>query len=46
VRWHPDIFSLNDDGLAEVIDSARLSVEAVRDAAKNCPTQAISFDAP
>jgi len=41
VFWAPDVFELDDDGVAAVCGSVGGHEEAVRSAAKNCPTSAI-----
>lgn len=42
VYWGPDVFDLDDDGLAFVRGDPAAHPEQVVLAAENCPTQAIS----
>lgn len=44
VYWAPDVFALDDDGIAMVIADASGHEEKVRLAAENCPTSAIRID--
>ena len=41
VYWAPDVFDLDDDGIAVVVGDAGGSEELVRVALENCPTSAI-----
>lgn len=42
----PDVFDIDDDGLAYVMDNAKVkeNIEDVNDAVDNCPTGAITID--
>lgn len=42
----PEVFDLNDDGIAFVMDDAKIdeNIDAVQDAADNCPTGAIAVE--
>ncbi len=44
VFWAPDVFDLDDDGIATVVGDAAGREEDVRRAAANCPTSAIQID--
>ena len=44
VYWAPEVFGLDDDGVAIVLGDAAGHEEQVRQAAKNCPTRAIQLD--
>ena len=44
VYWAPDVFGIDDDGVAVVIGDAPGNEELVRLASKNCPTGAIRAD--
>jgi ferredoxin len=43
VYWSPDVFQLDDDGVAAVIGDVAGNEERVRSAMMNCPTSAIRF---
>jgi ferredoxin len=43
--WAPGVFDLDDDGIAVVIGDPSGSEDAVRLAAENCPTAAITVPA-
>ena len=45
VYWAPEVFDLDDDGVAVVRGDATGHEEQVRSAARNCPTRAIRVDA-
>ncbi len=40
--WAPDVFDLDDDGIAIVLDPDAAPEEKILLAAQGCPTQAIS----
>lgn len=42
----PDVFDLDDDGLAYVLENAKIeeNIDNIKEAADNCPTSAISVD--
>lgn len=44
VFWAPDVFEIDDDGVATVVGDAAPHEDAVRQAAANCPTSAIRID--
>jgi ferredoxin len=44
VFWAPDVFDLDDDGIAVVVGDATGRDEEVRKAAANCPTSAIRVE--
>jgi ferredoxin len=44
VFWAPEVFDLDDDGVAVVHGDATGHEDQVRLAAKNCPTSAIRID--
>ena len=43
--WAPDVFELDDEGVAVVCGDIAGHEEQVRSAAQNCPTRAIRIDA-
>ncbi len=43
--WAPEVFELDDDGVAVVVGDVAAHVEQVHRAAQNCPTGAIRVDA-
>jgi len=45
VYWAPDVFALDDDGIASIHGDPAGHQDQVRQAAKNCPTRAIRLDA-
>ena len=42
----PDVFDLDDDGLAYVLENAKIdeNIDDIKEAADNCPTGAINVD--
>ena len=44
VALAPDIFKMNDDGKAELLDAASDEKENIQMAVDSCPTQAISHE--
>jgi ferredoxin len=44
VFWAPDVFDLDDDGIAVVVGDPTGRDEEVRKAAANCPTSAIRIE--
>jgi ferredoxin len=42
--WAPEVFDLDDDGIAVVIGDVTDTDDRVRQAAANCPTGAIRLD--
>lgn len=44
VYWAPDVFDIDDEGVAVVVGDAMSNEELVRLASKNCPTGAILVD--
>ncbi len=44
VHWVPAVFDQDDDGYAIVLDPAAAPEERIREAARNCPTRAISLE--
>jgi ferredoxin len=43
VYWSPEVFDLDDDGIAIVVGEVADHEDRVQMAAANCPTSAISF---
>lgn len=39
----PDVFKLNDDGIADVIDPHGATAELIQEAINECPVDAISW---
>ena len=44
--WAPDVFDLDDDGIAIVIGDVAEGDDRVQQAATNCPTGAIRLEEP
>jgi len=40
----PDVFRMNDDGIAEVHDSHGATIELIQDAIDACPVECISWE--
>ncbi len=40
--WAPGVFDLDDDSIARVVDATAAAEEKILDAARRCPTHAIS----